>query len=279
MELAKVNMRKSDLAVSESLGYILIFGTVMACIAILFVTGSQIISENQKSASFKSMAQNFNVIQSDLVSTASGSSPVMTAKISINDGVLNLLPDTEGNNKVVVTFNGPPTEIPLGKLVYETSDKSIALEDGAIITLYGLDGATGSIMSQQPKIYYSPTMGRLMIGTIVLQGDHTGISSSFVPLQFTSDGTPTPQVETSLALHGEPVVLYVKTNYSGAWMDFLTNIPGLKADVDNTVDPAQGIRVTLHDANHMRDPLDPQYSLDDIRSVVIVQYNIGAKLG
>ncbi len=90
-----MSKRSSDLAVSESLGYILIFGIVMACILLLYTLGSQIIAENQKSASFQSMSQNFNVIHSDVMAVAAGSSPVMTTKMSITDGTLVLLPSAD----------------------------------------------------------------------------------------------------------------------------------------------------------------------------------------
>jgi hypothetical protein len=275
-----MNMRSNDLAVSESLGYILIFGVVMACIAVLFITGNQIIADNQKSVSFQSMTQNFNVIQSDLMTTASGSSPVMTTKMNINNGVLSLLPDTMSGSKIVTEFNGATDEVPMGKLIYQaTNDQAIALEDGAIIMQYGFDGATGSIMSQQPKIYYSPKMGALMISTIDLTGEYSGISSSFVSLQLKSGDQPTLKIETSSSATGEPVVLSIRTDYTGAWMDFLTNIPGLKADVDTTVDPAQWVKVTLHDANHMLDPSDSEYNPSDIKKVIFVKYNIEAILG
>jgi hypothetical protein len=184
------------------------------------------------------------------------------------------------NSEIVIIFNGTTTEIPMGKLIYQaTNDQLIALEDGAIITMYGFNGSTGSIMSQQPKIYYSPTMGALMIGTIDLMGGYSAVSSSFVSLQLRSDDPPTPITETSQSATGEPVAFCFKTNYTGAWTDFLTNIPGLEVDVDTTGDTANWVNVTMHDADHMRDILDPEYNPSDIRKVILVRYNIGATLG
>jgi hypothetical protein len=122
-------------------------------------------------------------------------------------------------------------------------------------------------------------MGALMIGTVDIMGQHAAISSRFVALQLTSADPHTPTSEVSLSGSGEPVIFCFRTNYTGAWTDFLTNIPGLEVDVDTTGDTANWVNVTMHDADHMRDILDPEYNPSDIRKVILVRYNIGATLG
>ncbi len=84
--------KSSEQAVSETLGYIIIFGIITACIAMVFVIGSQIITQTQDRANFQSMEQNFEVISSDVSRTAFEASPAMSTRVKIDSGTLSMLP-------------------------------------------------------------------------------------------------------------------------------------------------------------------------------------------
>ncbi len=96
--------------------------------------------------------------------------------------------------------------------------QSLCLENGALVKMYWGDGWENSIMTQHPKIYYSPSSKTLYIAVMNLAGDYAGVSggyitnikSSFVDTSFTSyKKNPGPNNDT----------LYVcmRTNYTGAW--------------------------------------------------------------
>ncbi len=259
-------------AVSESLGYILIFAVVVGCIAIMYVVGSQIIDSNQASTSFQSMVQNFNVIRSNLMATASGSSPVMTTTLNVQHGSLALLPPADSDNLIVVKFSSyPDICIPIGRLEYTSqSSQRIALEDGAIITAYDWDTQADSIVTQEPRLFYSNTTGTLMFCTVNLKGTRSSISSSFVTLKLKSRGLPSPyDYLADDQSDGESVEVCVKTLYTNAWKDYLCNIPGMQGDVD-MASPPEWANVTLSDKhNH----------LNGVKKLTIVNYEVDATLG
>ncbi len=90
-----------------------------------------------------------------------------------------------------------------------------------------------------------------MIGTIDITGEHSGISSSFASLQLKSGESPTPHTIESASPTGEPVRFCIKTDYTDAWFDFLTNIPGMSVQVDTTGDPEHWTNVTMHDKKYV----------------------------
>lgn len=258
-------------AVSESLGYIMIFGVVLACIAIMFVAGSQIIDSNQKSTSFQSMVQNFNVMQANLMATASGSSPVMTTAFNVNYGTLSLLPEEESGNVIVIRFGShPDIVVPIGSLVFTSaSTQQIALENGAIITAYDWDSLNDSIMTQKPRLFYSNTTGTLMVCTVNLRGTRSSISSSFVPLKLESRGLPSPSNYTTADADGEPVEICVRSNFTNAWTIYLEDIPGMYGNVD-TGSPVEWANVTLSD----------KYNIGNgVKKLILVNYEVDVSLG
>ena len=256
-------MHDNSQAVSESLGYIMIFAVVVACIAIMYVMGSQIIASNQESTSFQSMQQNFNVIQSNLIATASGSSPVKTTTFNVNYGTLSLLPEDESGSLILINFDGHQKNVPLGTLLFNASSSgAIALEDGAIITSYDWDSVHDSLMTQEPRLFYSGPTGTLMICTVNIKSTPSAVSSSYSSLRLNS--TTLPQI-TNITLDGSPVEVCVRTNFTNAWSNYLMDIPGLNSNRDTT-SPPEWANVTLSD------PLG-------IRKIIIVNYNINAELG
>ena len=92
-----------DEAVSETLGYILIFTIVLTCIAFILLTGNGVLSNAKSQNNFKSMEQGFSVLNSDLKQVALEGSPVKTTRIHMEGGSISATNDT---NRLTVVFNG-----------------------------------------------------------------------------------------------------------------------------------------------------------------------------
>ncbi len=158
-------------AVSETLGYVMIFGIVFTCIGILMFSGSQIISDTEERTMFQGIEQSFNVLSSDLRKTSFDASPMRTFQIRY-DGTMQFSP---GDFDLVVA-RSDDTPIysggPAGSIRFRSTrtSQSISLENDAVVMNYADNGADSSVMSQPPRMYVSEDTRTLMVSVIDLEG-------------------------------------------------------------------------------------------------------------
>ena len=208
-------------AVSETLGYILIFGIVVAGIAMVFLIGSQILADTQESANFQGMQQGFEVISSDLRRTAFDESPIMTTRVKIDYGTLAMMSSARSDYRIVIrdSNNNELYDMPIGILEFDSSHygKSISLENGALVTTYE-NGSYGSIMAKEPRIFYSASNHTLLVSTINLEGDDISYSGGIDNIR---SGFLNSNMQTNTAIQ-PPIWLCIRTNNTGAWDTFFT---------------------------------------------------------
>jgi hypothetical protein len=253
--------------VSETLGYIMIFGVVVAGIAMVFLIGSHIIANTQESASFQGLEQSFEVVSSDLRSTAFEESPMMTTRVKIDYGSISLLPEGISGNEVVIYGNDSADmkySQPIGvlKFVSQTYGKSITLEDGALAKMYDGDGAYGSSMTLEPRIFFSDSTNTLLVTVINLKGAYTGYSGGIDNIQ-TSYLDSTLEQYTGLS----SAMLCIRTNYTGAWANYFTDyFIERKNDVSMTFD-------TTGDTGNWTNVTFP-----NVNKMVVLTYDIGVQI-
>jgi len=254
-------------AVSETLGYIMIFGIVVAGIAMVFLIGSNIIANTQESASFQGLEQSFAVVASDIRSTAFEESPMMTTRVNIDYGVLSLMPEKSEavcNNMIVICGNDLADvkyKQPIGVLTFnsQTYGKSITLENGALVKMQDGNGAYGSSMMLQPRIFYSLSTNTLMVTVINLKGTYGGYTGGIgnIQTQYQDDS----RMDEFTGLSNAKIC--IKTNYTGAWKDFFMNsMPDISKTIDSTGDTDHWTNVTLH----------------GVSKVIVVTYNIKVQI-
>jgi hypothetical protein len=222
--MAKRSIITSDLAVSESLGYIMIFGVIMACIALIYINGSQIIGDAQESTSFQGMEQSFDVIHSDLSKAAYEESPMMTTRVNLQYGTLYMRDPSESGCRLVVdAHSGTEYNQSLGIIRFDSVrwGKSISIENGAIVKMYGGSGQYGSIMTTEPRMYYSSNTSALMISVINIWNIPSIISvgNGIVGIESRYDNTTVQKIPVP---DGNPVTIKFWTNYTGAWRDYFS---------------------------------------------------------
>lgn len=259
--------KMDERAVSETLGYIIIFGVVVAGIAMVFLIGSQIIDSTQKSASFQSIEQSFNVIGSDIRNTAFQESPMMTTRVKIDYGSIGMLPDYMSGSEVIISDSSGNVinDTTLGVLTFISADygKSITLENGALVKKYDANGSYSSIMTLQPRIFYSNSTKTLMVTLINLEGDYSGYSGGI-------DNIQSRYINSSISSHtlATPTLeIHTRTNYTGAWNDYFMNtLPYASKILDTSGDTSQWTNITL--------------SFPDSRplNLMIITYNIGVHI-
>ncbi len=80
----------SERGVSEVLGYIYIFGIVMAVLALVFVQVNSLVEDTKKTILSQSLEQSFKKIQYTVYSVAFGETPSQILDIELQGGTLNL---------------------------------------------------------------------------------------------------------------------------------------------------------------------------------------------
>jgi hypothetical protein len=261
-----------DRGVSETLGYIMIFGVVVAGIAMVFLIGSHIIENTQESASFQGLEQSFAVVGTDLRSTALEESPMMTTRVKIDYGVLSLLPEDTSGSEVMIygdtNLDGvliQKYDQHIGMLTFnsQTYGKSIALENGALVEMFDGNGAYGSAMTLQPRIFYSKSTNTLMVTVINLKRvnpleDYTSVTGGIENIQ-TQYLDNTLQDFPGLS----SASICIRTNYTGAWNDyFVNNMPDASKSLDTTGDTGNWTNVTFTGISRM----------------LVLTYNIGVQI-
>lgn len=259
-----------EYAVSETLGYIIIFGIVVAGIAMVFLIGSQIIGSTQESASFQSIEQSFNVVGSDIRSTAFQESPMMVTRIKIDYGALAMLPDNASGSQVMITDSSGNVinDTPIGVLTFNSAvyGKSITLENGALVKMQGGNGSYGSSMILQPRIFYSNSTKTLMVTLINLKGDYRGFTGGI-------DNIRSQYISSDISSHTlvtPTITIKVRSNYTGAWNDyFMSTLPSADKIIDTSGDTSHWSNVTLSfDRYPYGDPDNRPLTL------MIITYNI-----
>ncbi len=214
---------KGDRAVSETLGYIIVFGIVFTCIGILVLSGNQIISNAEDRTMFQGLQQSFSVLSSDLRKTAFDASPMRTLQIKY-DGSMHF----SQNDFQLLVCNKDKAEIfpatgARGAINFKSSSmqQGLSLENDAVIENYALY-SDSSVMSQTPRIYVSgDSVKTLVVNNINLQGSDASMGGSGVATIRLSSAGITPYPPSTLS---EDIVIFkIKTNNQNAWKNYFTS--------------------------------------------------------
>jgi len=220
-----------DRGVSESLGYIIIFGVIVACIALVLVAGSQIITDSERQSSYLGMKQSFNVLCSDFRKVALESAPVLTTKVNVGSGSLSLENGSKSGRKIIVysaptKFEDPVSisnsakyyELPLGAITYHPGiyGQKVSIEDGAEVEIYGANSRQSGMISE-PRIFYSVKTNTLLIDIINLQCDNASVAGGVSRVESRYD---TFSIKTITPSPGDYVMIWVNTPYVGAWNNY-----------------------------------------------------------
>ncbi|MGF3497994.1 MAG: DUF7289 family protein, partial [Methanolinea tarda] len=82
--------RPKNLAVSETVGYIIIFGIMMSGIALVTLLGYPALLNQQQEANIRNMERNMIVLQSDVNALVYKSVPYKETTMQVNGGVVSV---------------------------------------------------------------------------------------------------------------------------------------------------------------------------------------------
>ena len=221
---------ESESAVTEVVGFIIVFSIIMLAIGVIYAVGYPSIQSSKENTQFQNTEQSFMVLQSDIKMVAFDQAPVKTMKTSLGGGSLTVNPDA-GWIDVSTTAVGQICNVTIGAIEYEKSGRSIAYEGGGVWEKYPSGAA---IKLSEPRIFVHEVEGnKTVFVSIINISSEKGISSvggegtASVVARFHSTSSPYIN-STSIP---ENVTIVVTSDYADAWKRYFDDI---KADSVNT---------------------------------------------
>jgi hypothetical protein len=158
----------NDRAVSEAIGFIIIFGIIIAGIGLVTLYGYPMLLQQQSSSNEQIMEKNMIVLQNDLKSLAYKTVPYKETSLNVGGGALTAYNMSYDNNTesyfsiyddegTIATLNNPLVFY-TGDLRYESTsaETGISLENGAVVKR--MFAENGSAMLAEPRWFYdAPT--------------------------------------------------------------------------------------------------------------------------
>lgn len=204
--------------VSESIGFILIFGLVLTGIALITLYGYPMLTQQQSNADVRNMEQTMVVLQNDMKALCFKNVPYKETALQVSGGSLAVVNATSTGPRLNITANGTTTKFSPGMLVYTSNgqDATIALENGAVIRAQ----AGGSAMIAEPRWFFDKSSKTLVINLINLTGSpmsSTGMGN--VRLKLNSSSTFR---DDDFGSGKEVTINITDQTFSKAWENYLT---------------------------------------------------------
>ncbi|MDW7731124.1 MAG: hypothetical protein SCH66_01700 [Methanolobus sp.] len=206
---------KNDAAVSETLGYILLFAIVTLSMGAIYVVGYPILQSNIDANIFESTEQNFIVIQSEMDRVAFDQKPVSITKMKLQSSELSV----SNGSTMTITYDGnPPLLITTGNIQFEKDDKKIVYEMGSVLKSYSRDSM---LMISNPPIYTTDIDNTTVttIGLVSVNGEDSASGKGIAVLTLkhnssTMDMTSSPTT----------VSILINSTYVPVWEEYLEGI-------------------------------------------------------
>lgn len=138
---------RRNAAVSETLGYILLFGIVTLSMGVIYAIGYPALQTNMDANVFESAEQNFIVLQSNMERVAFDQTPVKVLKLKLQSSSIAV---TNDSSISVTTSGGDSWNYTTGEIVFSKDEKTITYEMGAVFKKYPREA---TVMVSEPPIY------------------------------------------------------------------------------------------------------------------------------
>jgi hypothetical protein len=252
------NMKSREDAVSEAIGFILIFSLVMIGIGLITLYGYPILLEQQSNANVKNMERDMIVLQNDMKSLVYKNAPYKETSLQVSGGALAVHNCTSSVSYMTVSLSNGTTVIAdnkFGQLIYEsdTGESIIAMENGAVFTR--MEFQNGSAMLAEPRWFIDNntiTAEKALIITLVNISSDGSLSRNGI-------GTVKMQMlppKDQIMMDTTSQTIYItynkesdKYDFSKGWENYFKNSLGMSGSY-------------------------PTYSINGIDSLIIKQYEI-----
>ncbi len=231
---------RKEFAVSETVGFIIIFGIMMAGIALVTLYGYPALLSQQSNANIRNMERNMIALQTDINSLTVKNVPYKETTMQVSGGTLSVNRASEmemtGMAPKFSISDGSgslfPSDFIPGELIYRADDGNtvVSLENGAVHKRYWSD-LTGSTIISNPRWFYDSSTQTLMIYLIQIDADNsmaqTGIGNVQMTVSPFPDYTLFPPKEYPDP--GDTVYIQynpnIQSNFKVAWRNYFSTYP------------------------------------------------------
>jgi len=229
------NFLKSESAVSEVIGFILIFSIVMLAISAIYAVGYPTIQSSKENAQFRNMEQSFMVLQSNINTVAFDQAPVRTLKTSLGGGSLTVN-SSKGHIKVEDSSTGTTWyDDTIGAIEYEKNGRSIAYEGGGVWKKYP---AGSAIKVSEPRISVQEVDGNRTVSVSIMNvsGDLSSVGGGGTASVTVRSIPSTYSLNITSLSTGHTVNITVTSEYADAWERYFNGI--IDPSMGDSVDPS-----------------------------------------
>jgi hypothetical protein len=234
---------RRNAAVSETVGYILLFAIVTLSMGVIYAIGYPALQSNMDSTIFESAEQNFVVMQSNMKRVAFDQTPVKILKVKLQSASLSV----KNESNITVSYDSETIYCPGGTIEFARDDKAINYEMGAVMKSYP---PRGMVMVSKPQIYIEEinNVNVTTIGIVSVTGSETqsgkGIASIIMKHQNSS-------IAKSPGLTN--VTVTVNSKYAPKWEQYLEETGFTITSASNSQVVAQKNNTLLIVSKHVVD--------------------------
>ena len=212
--MIRENKNRQDAAVSETIGFILMFAIVVISMSFVYVMGYPVLQSNMDSSIFESSEQNFIVLQSNMKMVAFDHVPVKNMKMKLYSSSLA----TTNESQISIQYDTNIVHHYPGGIEYYKDDNLLLYENGAIFKRYH---PRGEVMVSEPRIY-SSTMNNVNITTIglIMVDGNSGIGGSSI-VNVNMQHNISSLIRTDDTVN---VTLSMNSSFASLWKDYLEDI-------------------------------------------------------
>ncbi len=230
-----IQQDRNNAAVSETLGYILLFAIVTLSMGFIYAVGYPMLQSNIDANIFESAEQSFIVLQSDMDRVAFDQKPVTITRMKLQNSELSV---NNGSSMTITYDSNPPMPVNTGNIEFEKDKKKIIYEMGSILESYPPDAM---IMVSKPPIYVTDIDNTTVttIGLISVNGEDSASGKGIATMTFTHNLS-----NMSMSSSPTDVEVNINSNYAPVWEKYFEDIgftvtnttsSGITAHMNNTM--------------------------------------------
>ncbi len=206
---------RRNAAVSETVGYILLFGVVVLSMGVIYAIGYPTLQSNIDTNIFESAEQNFIELQSSMERAAFDQTPVKVHKMKLQSSAISV----SNESSMTITYgSNPPLLVPTGEIVFEKDNKKLVYEMAGVIKSYP---RKSMVMISEPPIYVNTINNVTVttIGLISVNGDTSvsGKGMATLNLKHNSSSMDKTSSPTNVTVH-------INSTHASKWQEYLQDI-------------------------------------------------------
>ena len=243
--------------VSETVGFIIIFGIMVTGIGLVTVYGYPMLLQEQQNTNVRNMERLMIVLQNELKSLTYKSVPYQETTLQVSSGTLMIKKIPPSTPQFIVNWDGTDHVYYPGEIHFESQDSmtTLALENGAVHTT-SWSSPNGSAMLAEPRWFYDEPSKTFVMTFINLNATddlaQTAIGTVRMKLM-SADQTVVPNVVGSNV--GVTYQGNITNNYNIAWRNYFSSLKMRPIDISSD--------------------LESTFSLPDDTAVLVVKrYNV-----